>query len=101
MNQAYSRLSTTHGQIIDCKLDSVVYAGVCVVIFNVDLSCLGPNDLRLTICADMVDRYLASLKISVNPPAFDKNGIGTDDFGRRAIYASAKTVVLLGVKRKA
>ncbi len=29
-NQAYSRLSTTHGHIIDCKLDSVVYAGVCV-----------------------------------------------------------------------
>ncbi len=32
MNQAYSRLSTTHGHITDCKLDSVVYAGVCVVI---------------------------------------------------------------------
>ncbi len=31
MNQAYSRLSTTHGHITDCKLDSVVYAGVCVV----------------------------------------------------------------------
>ncbi len=29
-NQAYSRLSTTHGHITDCKLDSVVYAGVCV-----------------------------------------------------------------------
>ncbi len=29
--QAYSRLSTTHGHITDCKLDSVVYAGVCVV----------------------------------------------------------------------
>ncbi len=25
-NQAYSRLSTTHGHIIGCKLDSVVYA---------------------------------------------------------------------------
>ncbi len=32
VNQAYSRLSTTHGHITDCKLDSVVYAGVCVVI---------------------------------------------------------------------
>ncbi len=32
MNQAYSRLSTTHGHITDCKLDSVVYAGVCVVL---------------------------------------------------------------------
>ncbi len=31
-NQAYSRLSTTHGHITDCKLDSVVYVGVCVVI---------------------------------------------------------------------
>ncbi len=41
VNQAYSRLSTTHGHITDCKLDSVVFAGVCVVIFNVDLSCLG------------------------------------------------------------
>ncbi len=30
VNQAYSRLSTTHGHITDCKLDSVVYAGVCV-----------------------------------------------------------------------
>ncbi len=26
-NQAYSRLSTTHGHITDCKLDLVVYAG--------------------------------------------------------------------------
>ncbi len=32
VNQAYSRLSTTHGHITDCKLDSGVYAGVCVVI---------------------------------------------------------------------
>ncbi len=30
--QVYSRLSTTHGHITDYKLDSVVYAGVCVVI---------------------------------------------------------------------
>ncbi len=37
MNQAYSRLSTTHGHMVDCKLDSVVYAGVSVM----DLSCLG------------------------------------------------------------
>ncbi len=41
MNQAYSRLSTTHGHITDCKMDSVVYAGVSVVIFNVGPSCLG------------------------------------------------------------
>ncbi len=33
LNQAYSRLSTPHGHITDCKLDSVVYAG-------------GPNDLH-------------------------------------------------------
>ncbi len=39
-DQAYSRLSTTHGHITDCKLDSVVYADVCVCV-NVDLSCLG------------------------------------------------------------
>ncbi len=32
VNQAYSRLSTTHGHITDCKLDSVVHEGVCVVI---------------------------------------------------------------------
>ncbi len=32
VNQAYSRLLTTHGHITDCKLDSVVYVGVCVVI---------------------------------------------------------------------
>ncbi len=31
-DQAYSRLSATHSYITDCKLDSVVYAGVCVVI---------------------------------------------------------------------
>ncbi len=34
VNQAYSRLSTTHGHITDCKLDSVVYASelmwICV-----------------------------------------------------------------------
>ncbi len=30
VNQAYSRLSTTHGHITDCKSDSVVYAGVCM-----------------------------------------------------------------------
>ncbi len=30
VNQAYSRLSTTHGHITDCKLDLVVHAGVCV-----------------------------------------------------------------------
>ncbi len=29
-DQAYSRLSTTHGHITDCKLGSVVYVGVCV-----------------------------------------------------------------------
>ena len=29
-NWAYSRLSTTHGHITNCKLDWVVYAGVCV-----------------------------------------------------------------------
>ncbi len=40
VNQAYSRLSTTHGHITDCKLDSVVYAGVFVWVV-VDLSCLG------------------------------------------------------------
>ncbi len=28
VNQVYSRLSTTHGHITDCKFDSVVYAGV-------------------------------------------------------------------------
>ncbi len=34
VNQAYSRLSSTHGHITDFKLDSVVYVGVCVVIFT-------------------------------------------------------------------
>ncbi len=32
VNQAYSRLSTTHGHITDCKLYSVLYASICVVI---------------------------------------------------------------------
>ncbi len=31
-NQAYSRLLNIHGYITDCRLDSVVFAGVCVVI---------------------------------------------------------------------
>ncbi len=39
VNQAYSRLSASHGHITDCKLDSVVYAGVCMWV-NVDLYCL-------------------------------------------------------------
>ncbi len=30
--QAYSRRSITHGHITDCKLDSVVYAGVDVMV---------------------------------------------------------------------
>ncbi len=30
VNQAYSRFSTTHGHITDCRLDSVVHAVVCV-----------------------------------------------------------------------
>ncbi len=29
VNQVYRRLSTTHGHITDCKLDSVVHADVC------------------------------------------------------------------------
>ncbi len=33
MNPAYSRVSTTRGHIIDCKLDSVVYAGVVILMW--------------------------------------------------------------------
>ncbi len=40
VNQTYSWLSTTHGHITDRKLDSAVYAGLCMWV-NVDLSCLG------------------------------------------------------------
>ncbi len=47
-NQAYSRLSTLHGHITDCKLDSVVYAGVGVVI-EYGPVLFRPNDLRPTI----------------------------------------------------
>ena len=44
VNQAYSQLSTTHGHITDCKLDSVVYA--CELMWT----CLvGPNDRRPTV----------------------------------------------------
>ncbi len=32
VNQAYSRLSTTHGPMTDCRLDSVMHVDVCVVI---------------------------------------------------------------------
>ena len=38
-NQAYSRLSTTQGHIVDSKLDWVVQ--VYAWWFNVDISCLG------------------------------------------------------------
>ncbi len=38
VNQAYSRLSATHGHITDCKLDSVVHAGF-----------VWPNNLRPTV----------------------------------------------------
>ncbi len=41
VHQAYIRLSTTHGHITDCKLESGVYAGVYGWWFNVDPSCLG------------------------------------------------------------
>ncbi len=47
MNQAYSRLSTTHDHITDCKLDSVVYAGVSVVIF---ITCIGSYAFDIYMC---------------------------------------------------
>ncbi len=47
--QAYNRLSTTHGHITDCKLASVSCMQVYAWWLNVDLSCLGPNDLRPTV----------------------------------------------------
>ncbi len=47
-DQVYSRLSTTHGHITDCKLDSVVYAGVCVV-SKCGPVLFGPNDLRWAV----------------------------------------------------
>ncbi len=48
VNQAYSRLSTTHGYITDCKLDSVVHASVCEVILCGPVL-FGLNDLCPTI----------------------------------------------------
>ncbi len=55
--QAYSQLnSTTHAHITDCKLDSVVYAGVCVWV-NMDLSCLGRTIYALTY----IGQYLLKL----------------------------------------
>ncbi len=44
VNQTYSWLSTTHGHITECKLDTVVYAGVCMVI-QCGPVLFGPNDL--------------------------------------------------------
>ncbi len=46
-DQAYSRLSTTHGHITDCKLDSAVFAGVCVWV-TCGPVLFGPNDVRPT-----------------------------------------------------
>ncbi len=40
VNQAYSPLSTTHGHITDCKLDSVVYAGVTMYACELMWTCL-------------------------------------------------------------
>ncbi len=48
VNQAYSRLSTIHGHITNCKLDSVVYAGVGVMI-KCGPVLFRPNDLCRTI----------------------------------------------------
>ncbi len=48
VNQAYCRFSTTHGHITDCKLDSLVYAGVCKVI-DCGPVLFGPNDLHPTL----------------------------------------------------
>ncbi len=41
VNQAYSRLSTTHGHITDCKLDSVGYAGAVSCGSGVGCVCVG------------------------------------------------------------
>ncbi len=41
VNRPYSRLSTTHGHITDCKLGSVVDAGVYVVIFHPNWTFIG------------------------------------------------------------
>ncbi len=48
VNQAYSRFSTTHGHIANCKLGSVAYAGLCVVSYCGPVL-FRPNDLRPTI----------------------------------------------------
>ncbi len=69
VNQAYSRLSTTHGHIIDCKLDSVVYVGVFVVI-KCGPILFGPNDLRPKMfgcqSTDTIPRQVSS-KESLRP----------------------------------
>ncbi len=38
VNRPYSRVSTTHSHITDCKLDSVVFAGVCGNMYAVFLT---------------------------------------------------------------
>ncbi len=40
VNQVYSWISTTHGHITDCKLDSVVYAGLQVHACELMWTCL-------------------------------------------------------------
>ncbi len=87
VNQAYSRLSTTHGHITDCKLDLVVYAEVCVVIFNVDLSSLGR-----TIYARHFFRSQAT--DSIPPQVNRKESLRPQTYGRkgtRKIYLYIKT----------
>ncbi len=65
VNQGYSRLSTTHGHITDCKLDSVVYAGVCVL-SECGPVLFGPNDLRSTVAAAFVTILVAHIYCQVH-----------------------------------
>ncbi len=56
--EAYSRLSSTQGHVTDCKLDSVVYAGVVVVIFRVNFKTwLLPMDTETLPCKWRTNRW--------------------------------------------
>ncbi len=61
--QANSRLSTTHDHITDCKLDSVVCAGVCLVVYC-GLLLFRPNDRRPTVFGGL--GWMAEVHINVS-----------------------------------
>ncbi len=86
----YSRLSTTHGHITDCKLDSVVYVGVCVVIFHIVGQLCFLYTFGLVWCWFSVGPFrICSIQVCANIP-----------FGRFTFRRYSVRTCLAGVGRR-